>query len=89
MSSKSYNECLFPITNWMCKEADANCLNEPAPGHRHEQSCCSTSSDTPCCVDCFYCLAPLGLVFDILCFPLNICNNCNCKKKDNNLAADI
>lgn len=88
MSSKSYNECCFPITNWMCDEAEANCLNEPAPGHRHEQSCCCSSRGDICCVDCFYCLSPLGLVIDILCFPINMYDNCK-KEQDTNLAIAI
>jgi hypothetical protein len=63
----------------MCEEADSYC-NSPPSQHK-ECGCCGTRGE-PCCIDCYYCLAPFGMVTDIVCFPCNMYKHClKCKQE--------
>jgi hypothetical protein len=60
----------FPITYWMCEEADIYCSSSPG-GQRPEADCCGPRGEH-CCIDCFYCISPLAMVADVLCFSCNM-----------------
>jgi len=54
----------------MCEEADIYCRAPPS-GQRAEAVCCGPRGEH-CCIECFYCLSPLAMVADVLCFPCNM-----------------
>ena len=70
---------LCPRSFWMCDEADTYCMSS-SPPYRQEQNCCGPRGEY-CCIECFYCLSPIALVFDILCVPLTL-YNCNLAKTE-------
>jgi len=65
---------LFPMTCWMCDEADDYCISYTTP--RYTSGTCCGPRDRPCCIDCYYCLSPIVCVLDILCFPRNLYYKC-------------
>jgi len=72
--SKAY----CPCTHWMCEEAESYC---ESPSNNRGCECCGPRN-RPCCIDCFYCLAPLGYVYDLVCFPINCYIHCNENNQD-------
>ena len=69
MSDTNYAQFCFPITSALCDEADRYCSSPPS--HYTTSTCCGTSGE-PCCIDCYYCISPITLVLDVLCFPCNM-----------------
>ena len=65
MCFSKYNTVLFPITTYMCEEASIFCDTNP-----------NSPVKFPCCIECYCCLSPIGLVIDTICFPKNIYQYC-------------
>jgi hypothetical protein len=84
MTSNSWCKFCLPITNNICNIADDNCSFSPNSGSRQEMECCGPRGE-PCCIDCYYCLTPFTLVFDILCFPCNMSDNYSEYKRKSNI----
>lgn len=72
MCGSKYARFCFPITCSLCDEADRYCSSPPS--HHTTSTCCGTSGE-PCCIDCYYCISPITLVLDVLCFPCNMCSH--------------
>jgi len=77
MCKDSFNTWICPITTWMCDEADLYCDTKPNSGGKF-----------PCCVECFFCISPIAMVIDSLCFPKNIYQYYN-REKDINVSVAI
>ena len=69
--SENCKENFCPISLWMCDEADKYCMGSPNNGSRVEGGCCGPRNEI-CCIDCFYCLTPLGFILDIITFSCNL-----------------
>ena len=75
MCNSQLDHICFPITFAMCEEADRYCSSAPVGGQREENNCCGPRGE-PCCIECYYCLAPCAMVVDVLCFPCNMYSWC-------------
>lgn len=79
MCNSQMDYLCFPITTDMCDKADSYCSSPPS--HHTENTCCSPSGE-PCCIDCYYCLTPIAMIVDLLCFPCNMYHTySHCKKE--------
>ena len=79
MCNSQMDYLCFPITTDMCDKADSYCSSPPS--HHTENTCCSPSEE-PCCIDCYYCLTPIAMIVDLLCFPCNMYHTySHCKKE--------
>ena len=79
MCNSHIDRFCFPITTNMCGEADSYCSSPPS--HHTDYNCCCPSGE-PCCIDCYFCLTPIAMVVDVLCFPCNLYYTfSHCKKE--------
>jgi len=84
MTSNSWCKFCLPTTNNTCNIADDYCIGNGAGDGRGEMECCGPRGE-PCCIDCYYCLTPFTLVFDILCFPCIMSYNYSDYKRKSNI----